>query len=70
MTQMVKIGEASGKLDFILSNISKYYQREVDSLVDNLVALIEPVLIIFLGLGVGLMVGSVLVPLYNMVGTI
>ncbi len=70
VTQMIKIGEASGKLDFILSNISKYYQREVDSLVDNLVALIEPVLIIFLGLGVGLMVGSVLVPLYNMTGNI
>lgn len=70
VTQMIKIGESSGKLDFILSNISRYYQKEVDSVVENLVALIEPVLIIFLGLGVGVLVGSVLVPLYNMVGNI
>ena len=70
VTNMIRIGEASGKLDFILANISKYYTREVDSLVENLVSLIEPALIIMLGLGVGLMVGSVLVPLYNMVGNI
>mgnify|MGYP001558255157 FL=1 len=70
VTNMIRIGEASGKLDFILANISKYYQREVDSLVENLVSLIEPALIIMLGLGVGLMVGAVLVPLYNMVGNI
>lgn len=70
LTQMIKIGESSGKLDFILSNIAKYYQREVDSVVDNLVALIEPALIIFLGIGVGVLVGSVMVPLYNMVGNI
>lgn len=70
VTQMIKIGESSGKLDFILANISRYYQKEVDSLVENLVTLIEPALIIFLGIGVGVMVGSVLVPLYNMVGNI
>jgi type IV pilus assembly protein PilC len=70
VTNMIRIGEASGKLDFILANVSKYYTREVDSLVENLVSLIEPALIIMLGLGVGLMVGAVLVPLYNMVGNI
>jgi len=70
ITQMVRIGESSGKLDFILNNISGYYQKEVDSVVENLVALIEPALIIFLGVGVGVLVGSVLVPLYNMVGNI
>ena len=70
VTQMIKIGEGSGKLDLILANVSKYYQREVDSVVDNLVALIEPALIIFLGIGVGVLVGSVMVPLYNMTGNI
>lgn len=70
ITQMVRIGEATGKLDFILGNIAKFYQREVDSMTENLVSLIEPALIIFLGVGVGLLVTAVLVPLYNLVGSI
>ena len=70
VTQMIRIGETSGKLDFILTNIAKFYQREVDSLVENLVSLIEPALIIFLGIGVGVLVASVMVPLYNLVGNI
>lgn len=70
VTQMVKIGEATGKLDFILGSIAKFYQREVDSMVDNLVTLIEPVLIVILGGGVALLVAAVLVPLYSLVGTL
>jgi len=70
VTQMIRIGEASGRLDFILGSIAKFYQREVDSAVDNLVALIEPILIIGLGLGVAALVSAVLVPLYNLVGSI
>lgn len=70
VTQMIKIGETTGKLDFILSSIAKFYQREVDSMVDNLMTLIEPILIVILGGGVALLVAAVLVPLYNLVGTI
>lgn len=70
VTQMIKIGEATGKLDFILGSLAKFYQREVDSMVDNLLTLIEPILIVFLGGGVALMVAAVLVPLYNLVGTL
>jgi len=70
VTQMIRIGETSGKLDFILANITKFYQREVDSLVENLVSLIEPALIIFLGAGVGVLVASVMIPLYSLVGSI
>lgn len=70
ITQMIKIGETSGRLEFILENMSKFYRREVDSSLDNLVALVEPVLIIFLGLGIGVLVTAVLVPLYNLVGSI
>lgn len=68
--EMIRIGERSGRLDFILGNISRFYQKDVDSAFDNLVALIEPALIIFLGAGIGILVGSVLVPLYNLVGAI
>lgn len=70
VTQMIRIGEASGRLDFILGNIAKFYAREVDSLVENLISLIEPALIIFLGAGVGILVAAVLVPMYNLVGSI
>lgn len=70
VTQMIRIGETSGRLDFILGSIAKFYTQEVDSMVSNLVALIEPALIIFLGVGVGILVASIMVPLYNLVGAI
>lgn len=70
VTQMMRIGETSGRLDFILANIAKFYQREVDSALDNMVALIEPALIIFLGVGIGILVALVMVPLYNLVGVV
>ncbi len=66
VTQMIRIGEESGKLDFILKNTSGFYQRDVDNLLDNFVSLIEPALIIILGVGVGGLVAAVLVPLYNL----
>lgn len=66
ITQMIRIGEESGKLDFILKNASGFYQRDVDNLLENFVSLIEPALIIFLGIGVGGLVAAVLVPLYNL----
>ncbi len=69
VTQMVRIGEATGRLDFILEKIAKFYRQEVDSTVDNLVSLIEPVLIMVLGAGIGLLLISVLMPLYNLVGS-
>ena len=70
VTQMMRIGEATGRLDFILQKISKFYQQEVNSAVDNLVSLIEPILIVVLGLGIGFLLMSVLAPLYNLVGSL
>lgn len=68
VTQMIKIGEESGRLDFILENISRFYQKEVDSLVDNLLTLIEPILILVLGGGVAVLVAAILIPIYNIAG--
>lgn len=65
ISQMVKIGEESGRLEFILQALSRFYQRDVDNALENLVGLIEPALIIFLGIGVGGLVAAILVPLYN-----
>lgn len=65
LTQMVKVGEETGELGNILKTMSKFYQREVINAVDTLVGLIEPVMIVALGLGVGILLASVLMPIYN-----
>src|SRR5690606_22545538 len=65
MVQMIRVGEESGKLTFVLDTLAKFYQREVDNEVDTLVGLIEPAMIVFLGLAVGILLISVLVPIYN-----
>jgi len=65
MVAMVKIGEETGELGSILKTMAQFYKREVDNAVDTLVGLIEPVMIVALGLGVGLLLTSVLVPIYN-----
>lgn len=68
LVQMVKVGEETGNLGKILKTLSNFYQREVIQAVDTLVGLIEPVMIILLGLGVGTLLISVLVPIYNISG--
>jgi type IV pilus assembly protein PilC len=65
LTQMVKVGEESGELGKILKTMAKFYQREVINAVDTLVGLIEPVMIVSLGIGVGILLASVLMPIYN-----
>jgi len=68
LVQMVRVGEETGSLGKILKTLSNFYQREVIQSVDTLVGLIEPVMIILLGLGVGTLLISVLVPIYNISG--
>ena len=68
--QMSKIGEETGKLGFVLKTMARFYKREVDGAVDTLVGLIEPVMIVVLGFGVGILLVSVLMPIYNMAGSI
>jgi type IV pilus assembly protein PilC len=69
MIQMVKVGEETGNLGEILSTLSRFYRREVMTAVDTLVDLIEPVMIVLLGLGVGTLLASVLIPIYNISAT-
>jgi type IV pilus assembly protein PilC len=70
MVQMVKVGEETGDLGGILKTLAKFYQREVMQAVDTLVDLIEPVMIVMLGLGVGFLLASVLIPIYNVSSSI
>jgi type IV pilus assembly protein PilC len=70
MVQMSKIGEETGELGSILDTLAKFYQREVVNAVDTLVDLIEPVMIVALGLGVAFLLASVLIPIYNISASI
>ncbi len=70
MVQMIKVGEETGSLGVILHTLTDFYKREVDDAVDTLVGLIEPVMIVVLGLGVGILLVSILVPIYNLAGGI
>ena len=66
LAQMVKVGEETGSLSSILTTLATFYQREVNNAVDTMIGLIEPAMIILLGLGVGVLLASVLMPIYNM----
>ncbi len=67
VTQMITIGEQTGKLDTILKQVASFFTEEVNRAFDNLVNLIEPILIVVLGVGVGILVAAILLPIYNLV---
>lgn len=70
MVAMTKVGEETGELGKILTTLAKFYNREVSNAVDTLVGLIEPIMIVALGLGVGVLLAAVLLPIYNLAGSI
>jgi type IV pilus assembly protein PilC len=70
MVQMLQIGEETGELGSILERLAKFYRREVNAAVDTLVSLIEPALIVSLAVGVGFLLTSVLLPIYNTAGNL
>ena len=65
MLQMIKIGEETGEIGMILDTMARFYEREVKNAVNTLVSLIEPLMIVVLALCVGILLTSVLVPIYN-----
>ncbi len=69
VVQMTLVGERTGKLDDSLMNIVSFYQEEVTRALDNMTNLLEPILIVFLGVIVGGLVLSVFMPLYKFMGT-
>jgi type IV pilus assembly protein PilC len=70
LVQMVQVGEETGSLGSVLKNLTLFYNREVVDAVDTLVGLIEPVMIVVLGFGVGILLVSILMPIYNMTASI
>ena len=69
VTQMILVGERTGRLDTSLMNIVDFYQEDINRTLDSLISILEPVLIIFLGFMVGGLIISVFLPLYNFMGT-
>lgn len=65
LVQMMKVGEETGESGNILKTMATFYGREVVNAVDAMVSLIEPLMIILLGLGVGFLLAAVLIPIYN-----
>jgi len=67
-SSMISIGERTGKMDFILEHVSKFYKSESESSIDTIGQIIEPALILVLGVAVAGLVSSILLPIYNVVG--
>ena len=70
LSQMMVIGEKTGKLDNVLEKLSSFYSREIDNLVDGLTSLIEPLILIVMGVGVGGMVAAIMLPMFKVAQTI
>lgn len=64
--QMLAVGERTGKIDVVLDKITEFYGRESDKMLANLSTLMEPIIMTIMGVGVGIMVAAVLMPMYNM----
>lgn len=67
--QMVSVGEKTGSLDKTLLNVVIFYQKEVDRAIKSLLSILEPLLIVFLGGAVAVIIAAVLLPMYQMTGS-
>ena len=67
VVQMISVGEQTGALDTMLSKIADFYEDEVDQAVANLMTLMEPILILFLGTTVGGIVISMYLPIFDLI---
>ena len=66
--QMISIGEQSGNLDEMFARTATFYENELDNQIKAISTIIEPMLMVFLAITAGLMVGAILVPVYGLVG--
>jgi type IV pilus assembly protein PilC len=64
--QMMSVGEETGKLDEVLMKLSHYFEQESEQAVKNMTAVIEPLIMVVLGIGVGVMVIAIIMPIYNL----
>ncbi|EKD49855.1 MAG: hypothetical protein ACD_63C00026G0002 [uncultured bacterium] len=65
VSQVIEVGERTGKLPFVLEKIADFYTRELDNKVKGLSSLLEPVIMVILGIGVGILMAAIIMPIYN-----
>lgn len=70
VTHMIAVGEETGALDTMLGKIADFYDEEVDNAVDNLTAMLEPMLIVFLGITVGTLLIAMYLPIFQLAGVV
>ena len=68
MVQMISAGEKTASLDTMLSDLASFYEEEVEEELHGLTQIIEPMLMLVVGIGVGVMILSVIAPIYSVVG--
>jgi len=70
VTQMVAVGESTGELDSMLTKVADYFEEEADTVVANLLTLLEPVMMVFLGIMVGGIVIAMYLPMFKLVAAL
>jgi len=70
VTEMIAVGEQTGRLDEMLGRLAVHYREEVDQGVKNITSLLEPIIFVIVGLGVAFLVVSIIVPIYGLAGAI
>ena len=70
ISQMISVGEKSGKIDEMLLQLADFYDKEVAAITSNMAALIEPILMVIIGIGVGAAIIAIIMPIYSLVNVV
>jgi type IV pilus assembly protein PilC len=70
VVQMIQVGESTGALDSMLNKIADFYEEDVDNLVTNLTAMMEPMIMMFLGVILGGLVIAMYLPIFKLGGAV
>ena len=70
VSQMLNLGEKTGRIDDILDKLANFYSREVSNMVTNLVTLMEPLIMVVMGVAIGILVSAIILPMYNLASSL
>ena len=70
MIRMISTGEKTGALDKLMLDLAQFYEEEVSNALKTITSVIEPIMMLLIGIGVGVMVVSVIAPIYSFVGSL